>query len=491
MFGLWSGFIAVFNTTHLIILFAGCLTGLMTGILPGIGAVNGIALMLPFVYAYSLPPESALILLAGIYYGAEYGKGVTSILQKSPVSHVHTTQMNGYALTQRGFAGKALLFSAVSSFIGSLLAVVGFITLKPFLNPIISRFGPAEYVALILFVFILVLFLFGTAFIKNLIGLCIGMTIAIVGLDSATGTLRFAFGLPELYDGIDFIIVVIGLFTLGEALLLIEQTTNTRGIEQKITIGFNHVKAIFKHCWSIIRCSLIGFIIGGLPGTGSSVAGAAAYHIEKHINRKKTDADGADEKGIVAAVSAGNAAAISAFIPLLSLGIPGSATTAVLLGAMLMMSLNPGPMFFIQQTNMIWMLLASMLVGNVMLLFMNGLFIRFFSRMIQIPHWILVPFIVVVSFVGVYVVQHTMLSIAIMLILGIVSYLLRKLDYSIVPVILGYILGEPLEVQLRRALAISGGEVGILFQGFINQLLWICALMVILFRLRQKIRVFR
>ncbi|MCG8335970.1 MAG: tripartite tricarboxylate transporter permease [Proteobacteria bacterium] len=485
---LWQGFGGLFNPTNLMMLFTGCLSGLLVGALPGISAVNGIALMLPLIYAFNLSPESALILLAGIYYGSEYGSNLSSILLNIPGKSIHLTNLDGSPMAQKGLAGKALILSGFASFSGCMLAVIGLTICKPLLKNVVSGFGPSEYVAIIMFVFFLVLVMFGTSLVKNLVGLCLGLTLAIVGLDSATGVLRFAFDTPELYDGIDFIIVVIGLFTLGDALLIIENTYAPRQLVKKVIVSFQTALEGWQYRWTFLRCSLVGFVIGSLPGTGTSVAGVTAYRLEKELKNKMQTFGKGDERGVIASESAGSAASVSAFIPLLVLGIPGSATTAVLLGAMLMMNLNPGPMFYIQQSDLIWILVASMYIGNLLLFALHIITIRFFSRIVLIPYWILIPFIVVVAFVGVYAIQQSMLSLFIMLVLGLVSYLLRKLDYSLVPVILGYILGGPLEVQLRRALAISGGEIGILYQGGVNLVLWGCIVILVLFKLCNSLR---
>lgn len=485
--GLIQAFEVVFRAANPIIIFAGCLTGILVGALPGISAINGIALMLPLIYAFSLSPESALILLSGIYYGAEYGASVSSILLNVPGKTIHFTRLDGYPLTCKRKAGKALLISAVSTFCGGMLAVLGLTILKPLLIPVVAVFGPAEYFAIIIFVFVLILILIGTSLAKNLLGLCLGLFLAIIGLDSTTGVLRFGFNTPELYDGIDFIIVVIGLYTLGDALIIIEQSSSSNSqLIKKIRLSITDLTSSIKLWKTILRSSLVGFIIGGLPGTGTSMAGAIAYRVEKKLTDKNNSFGKGNEKGIAASEASSSAATFGAFIPLLSLGIPSSAITAVLLGAMLMVNLNPGPMFYSQQSDLVWILVASMYIGNIVLLLMSYLLVPFFTRIILIPYWILIPIVIVVAFVGVYAIHQSMLALLITLIIGIVSYIFRKLHFSLVPIIIGYILGGPVEVQLRRALATSGGEVSILYQSNLSQAIWIAVILGILFKLIRR-----
>ncbi len=477
---LLQGFTTALQPINLGVALVGAFIGTLAGALPGIGPINGVAVLLPLSYALNLPPETALIMLAGIYYGAEYGGRISSILLNIPGdSSAVMTTLDGYPLAQKGMAGQALALSGISSFIGGTIAVIGLSLFAPLLAQVAIKFGPAEYFALIVFAFATLAVIVGHNPIKTAIAVILGMMLTTVGVDSSTGVLRYTYGQPELYDGIDFLIVVIGLFAVSEILIMLEKANASKFVPVAIKQTAFELGDIFKYKWTVLRSSIIGFIIGVLPGTGASIASAVAYSVEKRINDREGTFGKGDFRGLAAPEAANNAAAGGAFVPMLTLGIPGSGTTTILLGALLLYNIQPGPMLFAEKPEVAGGLIASMYVGNLMLLVLNLPLVNVFARILLVPNWLLVPGITVMAMVGVLSVHGSILSILSMLAIGVFGYFLRKLEYSLIPLILGFVLGELLEENLRRALAISGGEMGILFQSKICQVLWLFTLITI------------
>jgi len=452
---------------NLLFLVAGALLGMCFGVIPGISAANGIALTLPMVYTFGLAPETVLILFAGIYYGAKYGCRISAILANVPgdVSSL-ATLLEGYPLALAGKGGKALVLTAFSSFFGGLLAILLLGLSAGFFYDIGSSFGPPEYVALIVFAFVLVLILSSTLFLKNLTSLCLGLMFSVVGLDWGTGAFRYTMGIPELYDGIDFIIVVIGVFALSESLLMMEKP----GPRQKLPSITDRVGPFLPLClqvkWSCLRASVIGLMIGILPGAGTYVANLAAYRFEKKIVKPADPPFGSGNiHGLIAPEAANSACALASFLPLLALGIPGSATTAVLHGALLQVNVDPGAALCRNHPEYIWALIVSMFLGNILLLVVNVKMIRYFPRLLEIPPWVLMPMIVVVAFVSVYAVSQSVVSLLIMVIIGLLAYYLRKFHYPLGPLILGYVLGKPFEDNMRLAVSVSGGDYSVFLNG--------------------------
>ncbi|MDJ0744406.1 MAG: tripartite tricarboxylate transporter permease [Xenococcaceae cyanobacterium MO_167.B27] len=471
---LLQGFTVALQPINLGVALVGAFIGTLAGALPGIGPINGVAVLLPISYALNLPPETALIMLAGIYYGAEYGGRISSILLNIPGdSSAVMTTLDGYPLAQKGMASQALALSAISSFIGGTIAVIGLTLFAPLLAQVAIKFGPAEYFSLIVFAFATLAVIVGKNPVKTAIAAILGMMISTVGVDSSTGVLRYTYRQPELYDGIDFLIVVIGLFAISEILIMLERANVSKYIPVSLNQSALELGDILKCKWTILRSSIIGFIIGVLPGTGASIASAVAYSVEKRINDQEGTFGKGDIRGLAAPESANNAAAGGAFVPMLTLGIPGSGTTTILLGALLLYNIQPGPMLFADKPEVAGGLIASMYIGNLMLLVLNLPLVNIFAAILLIPNWLLVPGITVMAMVGVLSVHGSILSILSMLAIGLLGYILRKLEYSLIPLILGFVLGELLEENLRRALAISGGEIGILFQSQISQVLWL------------------
>ena len=475
-----AGFAVALSPLNLAMVLGGCFVGTLIGALPGIGPINGVAILMPIAYALGLPPETALILLAGVYYGAEYGGRVSSILLNVPgdAGAVMTT-LDGHPMARSGKAAEALALSAVASFIGGTFAVIMLSLVGPLLAQLAIAFGPSEYVALMVFAFATLAAMVGSSVPKTLIGAVIGLMIATVGVDSGTGVNRFTFNSPNLFDGIDFLVVVIGLFGISELFSLLNEAGGEAIKTTKLgraAIGFKDILALK---WTLVRCSIIGFFIGVLPGTGASVASAVAYGAEKRIAGASGRFGEGDPRGLAAPEAANNASAGGAMVPMLTLGVPGSGTTAILLGVLLLFNIQPGPLLFTQRPEIAWGLIASMYIGNVALLLINLPLVGLFAKLITLPRAYLIPVIAVLTFIGVFSVAGHAFDLYLMIGLGVLGFTLRQLNVALAPVILGVVLGEIFEQNLRRALSISGGDPMVLFETPATVILWVLALLVL------------
>lgn len=478
--GLATGFAVALDPFNLFLVLAGCFAGTLIGALPGLGPINGVAILLPIAYGLGFGPESALILLAGIYYGAEYGGRISSILLNVPgdAGAVMTT-LDGNPMARRGEAGRALSLSAIASFVGGTFAVILMSLFAPMLAAFAVTFSPADYVALMAFAFASLASLVGKSTVKTLLGATIGLMLATIGIDANTGVARYTFGIPDILAGIDFLIVVVGLFGMAELLSLVEQQVAGRLKALPLDKSFVRMADLAKCKWTIARSSMIGFFIGILPGTGASVASAVAYGTEKRISDGDKTFGSGDVRGLAAPEAANNAAAGGAMVPMLTLGIPGSGTTAILLGALLMFDIQPGPLLFTQRPDVAWGLIASMYIGNVALLVINLPLVGLFVRMLTIPQHYLTPLIAILAFIGIYTIVGNPLDLLMITALGIFGWFLRKLDFSLAPVILGFVLGGLFEDNLRRALSISGGDWAILIADYKSIALYFLALLVV------------
>jgi len=469
-----AGFETALSFENLVFVFIGVLLGTLIGMLPGIGPINGIAILIPITFALDVNPTTMLILFAGIYYGSQYGNSISAILLNVPgtASSVATT-LDGYEMAKRGRAGPALAMSAIASFIGGTLAIFGLVFLAPALAQFAIRFGPAEYFALIVFTFTTISALTGKNFVKGLIATAIGLVIASIGLDPGTGAPRFTFGQLPLYDGIDFVSATIGLFAVAEVFQLLEQSRVGGEVRTKIGRAMINARELAGSFWVMIRSAVSGFLIGTLPGAGATIAAFLAYSNEQRwVDKERTFGQG-DVRGVAAPESANNAAVSGAMIPLLTLGVPGSGTTAVMLAALLALNLNPGPLFIEQQPDLFWGLVASMYIGNVMLLVLNLPLVGLFIRVLLIPRWVLAPAVAVIGYVAVYSVNGSVFDLMVMTALGVLGYLLRKINVPIAPIILALVLGPMMETNLRRALAQAQGDPSVLVGSPITIVLWI------------------
>jgi len=479
------GFGVAFSPLNLLVAAIGSFFGTIVGVLPGLGPINGVAMLIPIAFAMQLPPETALILLAAVYVGAEYGGRITSILINVPgeAASVMTT-LDGYPLARQGLASVALSLSAWSSFIGSMIATLGIVLFAPMLASWALAFGPAEYFVLMVFAFCALTSLLGEQPVKGVLAAAIGLAISTVGVDGNSGVYRYSFDLPNLADGIDFVVVVIGLFAVAEMLQMLENLLSGTSIDvPKSARKLFNLKELAFTWWTTVRSGLMGFAIGVLPGAGASVASAVAYANEKRlIEGKDPDAKfgHGDLRGLTAPEAANNSAATGSFIPMLTLGVPGSGTTAVMMGALTLYNITPGPALFDAKPELVWGLIASLFIANVMLFIMNVPMVRVFAAMLMIPNWLLVPGILAISFIGVYAINATTFDLGLMVAIGTLGYFLRKLGVPMAPLILGVVLGNVMEQNLRRALSITNGELNILWESHITQGLWAAALAVVL-----------
>jgi putative tricarboxylic transport membrane protein len=475
--GLATGFDVALAPQNIVLVLLGCTAGTLIGAMPGIGPINGVAILLPIAYGLGLAPESAIILLAGIYYGAEYGGRISSILLNVPgdAAAVMST-LDGHPLAKRGEAGRALSLSAVASFAGGTFAVVALSFLAPAIASLAVGFSPADYVALIVFAFASLSSMVGDSAIKTMLAAVFGLMIASVGIDAHTGVARFTFGVPDLLAGIDFLVIVIGLFGMAELFTLVERQFASR--VEKIPLGrsFMSLADLAKVKYTILRSAVIGFAIGVLPGTGATIASAVTYGVEKRLAGDDGDSFGTGNlKGLAAPETANNAAAGGAMVPMLTLGVPGSGTTAILLGALLLFQITPGPMLFVDKPEVAWGLIASMYLGNVALLVINLPLSGMFAKILNIPLHYLTPLIACLAFIGVYSVVGNRFDLYAVIVLGLIGWTLRKLNFSLTPVVLGVVLGNLFEDNLRRSLSMSGGEWGILLESPVSTLLYALA----------------
>ncbi|MGV3653196.1 MAG: tripartite tricarboxylate transporter permease, partial [Noviherbaspirillum sp.] len=449
-----SGFAVALTPINLLVAALGAFIGTVVGLLPGLGPINGVAILLPLAFALKLPAETALILLAAVYIGCEYGGRISAILLNVPGDAAAImTALDGYPMARKGLGGVALSISAWSSFIGSVIATVGLVIATPLLAKWALAFGPAEYFALMIFAFSCLAGLVGNQPVKTLLATLVGLALATVGVDANSGVYRFTFDSVHLSDGIQFIVVVIGLFSVSELLLMLEEVARGRTSIPETGRTLFNMKEMAYTWWGTVRSSVVGFVVGVLPGAGATVASALTYSMEKRLTDKEGTFGSGDIRGVAAPEAANNAAANGSFVPMLTLGVPGSGTTAVMMGALTLYNITPGPALFSQQPTLVWGLIASMFIGNVMLLMMNIPMVGLFTRMLKAPNWALVPGILAVSAVGVYAVHATTFDLVLMSLLGIAGYLLRKCEVPMAPLILGFVLGELMEQNLRRALS--------------------------------------
>lgn len=465
---LFQGFGTAFIWYNIIFAFIGVLIGTAVGVLPGIGPMSGVALLIPVTASATgwLPPESAatsaIILLAGVYYGAMYGGSTTSILLNTPgESSSVVTTLDGYQMAKNGRAGSALSISAIGSFVAGIVTLFALIALAKPLSSVALKFGPAEYFSLMLLGLGAVSGLAGKSVTKALIMTVTGLLLGTIGIDSVSGIARFTFNVPWLYQGIEFLTIAVGLFALGEVFKTILEKDEEEGEIAKINNLLPSKAELKESAAPIARGSLLGFFVGILPGAGATLASFFSYILEKKISKDPSKFGTGTIAGVAAPESANNAASGGALIPLLTLGIPGSGTTAILMGALMMYNVQPGPLLFEDHPQVAWGLIASMFIGNVMLLILNLPLVKVFAKIIQTPKQFLIPIIIAISIFGVYAVQVSTNDLLLLLGCGIFGYFLSKNDYPIAPLVLGLVLGPMVENNLRRALTISNGDFSI------------------------------
>jgi len=454
------GFTVALSPVNLLYCLLGVVVGTLIGVLPGIGPVTTVAILVPLTFGMN--PTSALIMLAGIYYGSQYGGSTTAILINTPGESASImTCLDGYQMARQGRAGPALGMAAIGSFIAGTAGVVLLMFLARPLVRLALGFGPPEYFALMLLALCTLGGLVGESVLKGLLMAAVGLFLGTIGSDPMTGAPRFTYGVPSLLDGLDFLPVTIGLFAVAEVLAAAERGAPPP-VPDTALVGLLPSRADWRACrFTLLRATLIGFVVGVLPGAGSTLASILAYAAEKRASRYPERFGTGVIEGVAAPETANNAASAGAMVPLLTLGVPGSGTTAVMLGALMLWGLRPGPLLFEKNPELVWGLIASMYVGNVLLLVLNLPLIGLWVRLLRVPTRVLLPLILLFCFTGTYAVSNNVFDLYVMAVFGVIGYGLQRYGFPVAPMVLGLILGPMLETHFRRALIISRGDYGI------------------------------
>jgi putative tricarboxylic transport membrane protein len=460
---LMHGFSVAFQPEVMMYAFFGCIIGTLVGMMPGLGPLAGISLLLPATFG--LNPIIAIVLLAGVYYGAMYGGSTTSILMRIPGEAASVmTCVDGYAMTQQGRAGPALAIAAIGSFIAGTLGVLGLMLLAPTLASFALRFGPPEYTALLLVGLFVLAYMSGGSMLKTLAMAFFGLLLGMIGIDVMSGYTRFSFGITELGDGVGIVPVAVGLFGISEILMTAGQADPPRVQRPTLRQLVPTAADLRLSAGPIARGSLLGFMIGIIPGSAHIISSFVSYGLERRLSKTPERFGKGAIEGVAGPESANNAAATGAFVPMLALGIPTGPVTAVMLAAIMVHGILPGPMLIEQQPDLFWGFVASMYVGNVVLLILNLPMVGVFVSLLRIPYAYLYPCILAFCILGCYSVSNSTMDVWIMLAMGVVGYVLRKFGYDLAPVALGLVLGPMLELSLRQTLAMSGGDYGIFLQ---------------------------
>jgi len=456
------GFSVALQPVNLFYCFVGVFIGTLIGVLPGIGPVGAMSLLLPTTFKST--PEAAIIMLAGIYYGAMYGGSTTSILVNIPGEAASVvTCLDGYQMARQGRAGPALGIAAFGSFIAGTLSIVGLMLLAPPLSRIAIQFGPPEYFTLMVLGLTILIYLAHGSMPKALIMAALGIVLGLIGLDSINARPRFTFERMELIDGVGLVPIVMGLFGISEVLLNLEQVIRRDIFETKIKGLFPSVKDWRESLGAMTRGSLLGFFLGILPGGGAVISSFISYAVEKRVSKHPEKFGKGAIEGVAGPEAANNAATGGAFIPLLTLGIPPNVVMAMLLGAFMIHGVQPGPLMMKQNPGLFWGVIVSMYIGNFMLLVLNLPLIGMWVQLLKVPYKILFPLILLFCLIGVYSVSNAVFDIYIMILFGIVGYLMKKFDYEGAPLVLAFVLGPLMENNLRKSLIMSQGDFSIFF----------------------------
>jgi len=476
--GILFGFSIALKPINLLYCFFGVTIGTLVGVLPGLGPTAAISLLIPTTFHAS--PESGFIMLAGIYYGAMYGGSTTSILVNIPGEAASVvTCLDGYKMAKQGRAGPALGISAFGSFIGGTLSIVGLMLAAPPLARMALRFGPPEYFSLMILGLTILSYLSGGSMVKSLMMAAFGILLGCVGMDTVSGMNRFTYGIPELIDGIGIVPIVMGLFGISEVILNVEQSLKREIFIKKVKNLLPNWKDWKDSIGAIFRGTLVGFVLGILPGGGTIVASFASYAVEKKVSKHPEQFGQGAIAGVAAPETANNAATGGAFIPLLTLGIPANAVMAVLLGALMIHGLQTGPLLMKEAPNIFWGTITSMYVGNVLLLILNLPLIPLWVKVLRIPYVLLFPLIMIFCLIGAYSLNNSIVDVLIMILFGLVGYLFKKFRYEGAPFVLAFILGPMLENALRQSLIISNGSFWIFFSRPLSAALMIVAVILL------------
>ncbi len=466
---LWGGFLVAFEPLNLMLIILGCTVGLFIGAMPGLGSVNGVAILLPLTFL--VPPTGAIIFLAAIYYGAMYGGAISSIMLGIPgASTAVATTFDGRPLAKLGMADKALTAAAVASFVGGSISVVLFTFFAPPLAHVALTFGAPEEFSLMMLAFATFVGLGGDDIPKTIFSICIGLVLSAVGLDIISGEPRLVFGdIPGFMHGINFLVLAIGIYGIGEMLWTVEENYKAGGksmmSDATITVArtISNLKELMGTWKTALMGSFLGYFVGILPAAGATPGSLMSYGIAKQISKNPEKFGKGALDGVVAPEAANNAASTGSMLPMLTLGIPGSPTTAILLGGMVIWGLEPGPRLFTDHGDFVWGLIASLYAANLFAVIINIAFIPAFIWVLKLPFTLLAPIIFLLCLIGGYAPTRDMHDLWLMIIFGIVGYLMRKLDYPLAPAVLAIVLGPLAEPALRQSLLISNGEFSIFF----------------------------
>jgi putative tricarboxylic transport membrane protein len=481
------GFSIALTPTNLMFALLGAFLGTVIGALPGIGPSAGVAVLLPVTFG--MPPVTAMIMLAGIYYGAMYGGTITSVLINTPGESASVmTTLDGYQMALKGRAGAALGMAAIGSFIAGTVSVVLLMVAAPPLADLAVTFGPPEYFALMVLGLTTLASLTGGSMVKGLLMAVVGLTLGTIGIDLMIGAPRFTFENVNLLDGLDFLPVAVGLFAIGELLFNIYRPIRSEPIKAKLS-GLMPTRQDWRDSrGAVARGTAIGFFVGMLPGAGATIASFLAYGTEKRVSKRPEQFGTGVIEGVAAPESANNAASTGALVPLMALGIPGSGTTAVMLGALTLYGMQPGPLLMSTHPDVFWGLVASMYIGNVMLLILNLPLAPLFASILRIPYSVLIPIIIGIALFGVYSVENSLFNVGVTVFFGGVGFVMRLYGYPPAPLVLALVLGPMLEKALRQSLQMSLGSPEIFFTRPVSALILAFALLAVLFPLYTWMR---
>jgi putative tricarboxylic transport membrane protein len=480
---LYLGFSVALSPVILFYAFIGCLIGTLVGVLPGVGPLAGISLLLPVTFG--LDATRAIVMLSGIYYGAMYGGSTTSILMRIPGEAASVmTCIDGYAMARKGRAGAALAIAAVGSYVAGTISIVGLMLLAPPLAAFALRFGPAEYFALLALGLLVLAYMSSGSMLKALSMAALGLLLGTIGIDGMTGYFRYAYGVVELGDGIGVVPVAVGLFGLAEILYTAGQPTPPQVQKPKLRELLPSRREWREAGWPIGRGTVLGFFIGIVPGSAHVISSFVSYAMERKLSRHPEEFGYGAVAGVAGPESANNAATSGSFVPMLALGVPSGPIPAVMLAAIMVHGIAPGPMLIQQQPALFWGFIASMYVGNVMLLILNLPLVGLFVNVLRIPYPILYPSIIVFCIIGVYAVNSSVVDVWIMLVMGLLGWILRKLSFETAPIVLGVVLAPMIEMAFRQSLAMSDGSYTIFMQKPIAATLLAVGFVLVLLSLR-------
>jgi putative tricarboxylic transport membrane protein len=459
-----NGLSLAMQPKYLLYCFIGCFWGSIVGVLPGLGPLAGMALLLPLTY--TLDPTGAIIMLSGIFYGAMYGGSTTSILMRIPGEAASVvTCIDGYEMAKKGRAGAALSIAAIGSFVGGIMSVIGLMLLAPSIANAMLKIGPAAEFTILVTALVIALFASSSSLVKTTAMVALGLCLAMIGLDPLTATPRFTFGSLQLTDGLNFAAIAIGLFGISEILMSFGQKITERPKAPRLSEMAPTKQELKESAMPMVRGSGIGFIFGIIPGVGHIVSTFASYAVEKSLSKKPEEFGKGAVAGVAGPETANNATTGAAMIPLLVLGIPAIPVTAVLLSALTIHGVQPGPMLIATHPQIFWGLIASMLIGNLMLVLLNVPLVGLFVSMLRLPYGYLAPMVLLICIIGVFSMKASSFDLGVMLVSGMAGFALRKGGFDITPLLLAFVLGDRIEINFRRALTISDGDPMIFLKG--------------------------